>query len=256
MYGHAVVRASSLAKSAPMQVHGDMLYSMKTEKKRHKGVVDVAKTPSQQLYSKHLDDPSVGLVIGIGPAGCGKTLLPCAHAIQGLARREVERIVITRPTVAADEQIGFLPGSLEEKMLPWMIPIYDCFKEYVSAQRLREYMVNEEIEICPLSFMRGRTFHKSWIIADEVQNTTVNQMRTLLTRAGQGSKVVLTGDLAQCDFDAQHNGLQDFLRRYALFKEDGRLEEPSRPRVEVVEFNESDVLRSELVKVVLDVYRF
>ncbi len=267
MHSSSIIRTSiSTPRHVSLLVQDAVVYSTKAKGSRRVAVEDangLAKTKNQVLYSKHLSDPGVGMVVGIGPAGSGKTLLSCAHAIQGLVRNDIKKIVITRPTVSADEQIGFLPGSLEEKMLPWMVPIYDCFKEYVSAQRLREYMHNEEIEVCPLSFMRGRTFHNSWVIADEVQNSTVNQMRTLLTRVGQNSKIVLTGDLAQCDSHAQ-NGLADFLKRYGLWSEDAQAhhtglegyEEPTLPRIEVVRFEDEDVLRSDLVKVILDVYRY
>ena len=132
-----------------------------------------------------------------------------------------------------------------------MIPIYDCFKEFVSSQRLKEYVLNEQIEICPLSFMRGRTFHNSWIIADEVQNATVNQMRTLLTRIGRNSKIVLTGDLAQCDLSIG-NGMADFLKRYQLYCEDNDTTE----NIRVVELGDTDVVRSNLVKTMLDVYKY
>jgi phosphate starvation-inducible PhoH-like protein len=211
----------------------------------------LARSEKQSEFCQHLQDRSVDMVVGIGPAGCGKTFLSCAHAIQGLLRNEIKRVVITRPTVAADENIGFLPGTLEEKMYPYMIPIYDCFKEYVSSQRLKEYVLNEQIEICPLSFMRGRTFHNSWIIADEVQNATVNQMRTLLTRIGKNSKIVLTGDLAQCDLSIG-NGMADFLQRYQLYCEDNDTTESIR----VVELGDTDVVRSNLVKTMLDVYKY
>jgi phosphate starvation-inducible PhoH-like protein len=211
----------------------------------------LAKSEKQSEFCEHLKDRSVDMVVGIGPAGCGKTFLSCAHAIQGLLRNEIKRIVITRPTVAADENLGFLPGNLEEKMYPWMVPVYDCFKEYLSAQRLKEYMINEQIEVCPLSFMRGRTFNNSWIIADEVQNSTVNQMRTLLTRIGKDSKIILTGDLAQCDLSTG-NGMADFLKRYRLYCDDNN---PSN-KIRVVEFHDADVVRSDLVKTMLDVYKY
>lgn len=214
-------------------------------------LVGLAKSEKQNEFCQHLRDKNVDMVVGIGPAGCGKTFLSCAHAIQGLLRNEIKRIVITRPTVAADENLGFLPGSLEEKMYPWMVPVYDCFKEYVSSQRLKEYMLNDQIEVCPLSFMRGRTFHNAWIIADEVQNSTVNQMRTLLTRIGKDSKIILTGDLAQCDLSTG-NGMADFLKRYQLYCDDNN---PSH-RVRVVEFHDEDVVRSDLVKTMLDVYKY
>ena len=214
-------------------------------------IVALEKHPNHKLYADHLRNKELSLVIGVGPAGCGKTLLPCAHAIDHLLKKEISKIVLTRPAVAMDEDHGFLPGDLESKMMPWLIPIYDCFKEYVTIQRLKEYIHNEEIEICPLSFIRGRTFNNSWIIADEVQNTTVNQMKTLLTRIGHNSKMILTGDLQQCDIKGP-NGLDDFLKRYENFSVTG----DSINLIKIVEFDESDIMRSELVKYILNVYKY
>lgn len=212
------------------------------------------KRPNHKTFADHLRDVEAPLVVGIGPAGCGKTLLSCSHAINRLIKKDINKIVITRPAVAMDEQHGFLPGDLESKMLPWLIPIYDCFKEYVTAPRLKEYIHNEEIEICPLSYIRGRTFSNCWVIADEVQNSTVNQMKTLLTRIGSNSKMILTGDLQQCDLKGT-NGLEDFLKRYRYYN--GDIDNPpSELLIKIVEFEDEDIMRSEIVKHVLKVYEY
>ena len=216
---------------------------------------NLEKRPNHQKFAEHLKNDKVPVVIGVGPAGCGKTLLPCAHAINRLATKNISKIVITRPAVAMDEEHGFLPGDLESKMMPWLIPIYDCFKEYVTIHRLKEYISNEDIEICPLSYIRGRTFNNCWIIADEVQNATVNQMKTLLTRVGNNSKIILTGDLEQCDIQ-EPNGLRDFLRRHDYFRNDLPDKWVLDNMTAVVNFNEEDVMRSELVKYVIDVYKY
>ena len=214
------------------------------------------RTNNHQRFSDHLQNNSVPLVIGIGPAGCGKTLLSCAHAVSELLQNRTRRIVITRPTVSSDEQLGFLPGSMEDKMLPWLMPIYDCFKEVVSVQQLKEFVVNGEIEVCPLSYMRGRSFHDCWVIADEIQNSTVGQVKTLLTRVGQRSKIVLTGDLDQCDLNVP-NGLADFIERQKAYEKErgpGEVTDCD-TSVKIVEFDHGDIMRSSFVKHVLDIYR-
>jgi phosphate starvation-inducible PhoH-like protein len=212
-------------------------------------------TPNHVLYSKHLTNPKVKIVVATGSSGSGKTLLASTNAVVDLLDKRVKRIVITRPQVTLDEQMGFIPGTIENKMMPWLLPIYDCFKEYITTQRLKEYVNNGEIEICPLAYLRGRTFHNSWIIADEVQNTTINQMKSLTTRIGQESRLVMTGDLDQCDMSGQ-NGLQDFIERYKRCKnayEDFDVNVDEDP-IRIVEFSLEDVKRSEIVRHVLDMY--
>jgi|UniRef100_A0A6C0BF67 phosphate starvation-inducible PhoH-like protein len=214
------------------------------------------KNPNHKAYAYHIANPNVPVVIGIGPAGCGKTLISCAHAINRLVNKEINKVVITRPAVSMDESHGYLPGDIESKMMPWLIPIYDCFKQYVSVQRLREYIQNEDIEICPMSFIRGRTFNNSWIIADEVQNSTVNQMKTLLTRIGNDSKMILTGDLQQCDLK-ETNGLEDFLKRHEYYRNDTEINSDNKDEmIKIVKFEEHDIMRSEIVKYVLDIYKY
>jgi phosphate starvation-inducible protein PhoH and related proteins len=217
-------------------------------------IKEVPKTPSHYKYSQLLQNKDVPLVIATGPAGTGKTLISCAHAIHELLKKRIRKIIITRPTVAVENQeLGFLPGNIDQKMMPWMIPIYDSFKEYITIQRLREYIQNEDIEICPLAYIRGRTFHNSWILVDEAQNTTVNQMKTLLTRIGKNSKMVVSGDLDQVDL-REVNGLADFLERYKLYCHDKN--NFVHATIKHVEFGEDDIMRSEVVKEVLDIYKY
>lgn len=209
------------------------------------------RTPNHVLYNKVLQDPRTTIVVGVGAPGSGKTLLASANAIQGLYNKEVKRVVITRPNVTMGADIGYLPGEIHDKMLPFLLPIYDAFKEYITVQRLKEYINNGEIEIASLAYLRGRTFHNSWVIADEVQNTSVAQMRSLLTRIGQGSKLTMTGDLEQCDLDGI-NGLADFVQRFERYLADN----PDAQSVRVVRFGEEDIVRSDIVREVMNIYNY
>lgn len=211
-------------------------------------------TPNHTLYNNFIKDDDVIITIGIGPAGSGKTMLPCTHAINGLLNKKYKKIIITRPAVNMDEEHGFIPGDLENKMMPWLKPLYDYFLDYITNDKLKEYIRSETIEICPLSFIRGRTFNNCFIIADEVQNCTVNQMKTLLTRIGHETKMVMTGDLEQCDLKTQ-NGLQDFLDKYYIYRRDKKYDElKNKSMIEIVEFKSEDIMRSEIIKEVLDIY--
>ncbi len=215
----------------------------------------IVHTPNQINYNSYLLDENVKIVVGIGVAGTGKTWMSSSVGIDKLVKKDIDKIIITRPTVSLDETLGYLPGDLQGKMTPWLMPIFDSFKEYITTQRLKEYLVNEDIEICPLSFIRGRTFNNCWIIADEVQNSTVSQMKSLLTRIGNNSKMVLTGDLEQTDLKDIPNGLGDFLKRYELSRlsnNDTKLEEI----IKIVIFNENDIMRSEVVKEIINIYKF
>ena len=164
----------------------------------------VPKTMNQILYVKKLMSTKSPIVVAAGPAGCGKTLLACQVATQKLLANQIDKIVITRPTVSVDEDLGFLPGKLEKKMEPWVKPMFEIFE--------RE-RVQKSVEIVPLAYMRGRTFKKSFIIADEMQNSTPNQMKMVLTRLGENSNMVVTGDLNQSDLNLKLNGLNDLFYR-------------------------------------------
>ena len=157
------------------------------------------RSPNQHKYWQMLKDDKRSIVIAHGPAGCGKTLLATQNGIDLMKLQKIEKIVITRPVVGADEDIGFLPGTLQRKMEPWTRPLIDIFHKNYTVNRVAKMIREEQIEIAPLAFMRGRTFENSYIIADEMQNTTVNQFKMLLTRIGEGSKLVVTGDLDQTD---------------------------------------------------------
>jgi phosphate starvation-inducible PhoH-like protein len=199
---------------------------------------------SQENYILELLNQDKNIVFGIGPAGTGKTMLACLSAVKAFLNGEVERIVVTRPAVSADEDLGFLPGTLEEKMAPWTRPIFDVFREYFYANEIEGMIKEGVIEISPLAYMRGRTFKDSYIIADEMQNATPNQMKMLLTRIGTGSKMVVTGDLNQAD-RLKDNGLLDFVNH---------LKDSEASRISTVQFKHGDIERHEAVTEVLKVY--
>ena len=159
----------------------------------------VPRNLNQESYLLKLLKPNKDIVFGVGPAGTGKTLIAVQVAIKMFKEKQVNKIVVTRPVVSVDEDIGFLPGNLEEKMAPWTIPIFDVFKLYFTTADIQNMLYEGIIEISPLAFMRGRTFHNSYIVADEMQNASANQMKMLLTRIGSRSKLAVTGDLAQTD---------------------------------------------------------
>lgn len=202
------------------------------------------RTVTQRKYVDFLYS-SMPIVIGTGPAGTGKTLLACHAGSKALMSGKVSRLVLTRPAVSVDEQHGFLPGSLEKKMEPWTRPMYDALYRYFTPKKVNEMIFEKQIEICPLAYMRGRTFDNSWVIGDEMQNSTASQMKMLLTRIGNGSKMVIAGDMKQCERGFEHNGLEDLIKR---------LSHETDKTIGHIEFTEEDVVRSEAVKVVLRLY--
>jgi len=165
-----------------------------------------ARTPMQAEYLKALEEHEV--VFAIGPAGTGKTYLAVAAAVQALRQKRVDRIVLVRPAVEAGESLGFLPGDMQEKVDPYLRPMYDALADLMSYDKMRRYVELGVIEIAPLAFMRGRTLHNSYVILDEAQNTTVRQMKMFLTRMGVNSRAVITGDITQIDLrDPDSSGL-------------------------------------------------
>jgi phosphate starvation-inducible PhoH-like protein len=189
------------------------------------------------------------VVIGVGPPGSGKTQIACSVAMESYLTKKVDKIFITRPAVTVDENLGFLPGKIGEKMTPYMMPIYDAFRNHISADKLNTLLKSDAIEVGPLSFIRGRTFKNCVFIADEMQNSTAKQMKTLLTRAGDNCNMVLTGDLDQSDIHGQ-NGLQDLLSRIEL-----KYLTSDESVFEVVYFTGEDILRSPLVKKIDEFYK-
>ena len=183
------------------------------------------------------------MVFAIGPAGSGKTFLAVAIALRALRRKEVKRIVITRPAVEAGEHLGFLPGNLNEKMDPYLLPIYDVLREILSEERLRFFREKGIIEIAPLAYMRGRTMNDSFILLDEAQNAISSQLKMFLTRLGLRSKAIITGDVSQIDLPEE--------RKSGLAQAIGYLKDVDIP---VIWLDESDVMRHPLVKKILKAY--
>lgn len=213
--------------------------------KRRKQLQIYPKNLSQENYLLKLNDPEKMIVFAIGPAGTGKTMLAVQWAINQFNEGEISKIIITRPAVSVDEQHGFLPGDLNQKMEPWTKPIMDVFSENYSSKEIEAMVREGVIEISPLAYMRGRTFKNSVIIADEMQNATPNQMKMLLTRLGQGSHMVVTGDLQQADRPS-NNGLLEFLGLYNNFD--------NHRYVDVCHFTTGDIERHDAVKEILAIY--
>jgi len=198
----------------------------------------------QETYMLKLLDDKKDVVFGIGPAGTGKTLLAVQVAVKLFKEGKVDKLVVTRPAVSVDEDLGFLPGTLEDKMAPWTRPIFDVLREYFNAKQIEGMIQEGIIEIAPLAYMRGRTFKDSFILADEMQNATQNQMKMLLTRLGEGSRMAVTGDLAQAD-RLKDNGLIDFVKL---------LEASQAEHLDIVHFEQGDIERHEAVKEILQIY--
>ena len=203
------------------------------------------KSLSQETYLLKLNDPNKMIVFAIGPAGTGKTMLAVQWAIDQLKYGSADKIIVTRPAVSVDEEHGFLPGDLNEKMAPWTKPIFDVIAENFNAREIENFIKEGVIETSPLAYMRGRTFKNAVVIADEMQNATPSQMKMLLTRLGQGSQMVVTGDLQQADRPS-NNGLLEFLGLYNNFQ--------GHRYVDLVKFDVQDVERHEAVKEILSIY--
>ena len=203
-----------------------------------------ARGPNQKQYLEMLQDEAISIVLAIGPAGTGKTMLAVQNGIKMYQEGLVDKIIVTRPAVSVDEDLGFLPGTLNEKMAPWTRPIFDVLGEYYQTKDIAKMLEEGVIEISPLAYMRGRTFKNAYIIADEMQNATVNQMKMLLTRLGEGSKMVVTGDLAQAD-RVNDNGLVNFC---------GLLTSKTLKHIDIVQFDHKDIERHNAVKEVLSLY--
>lgn len=205
-------------------------------------------TPNQKSYVESMENNPI--VIGIGPAGTGKTLFACSHAIQQLKTQNIEKIIITRPVVPVEEDIGYLPGKLNTKMEPWTRPLFDIFHEYYDVKSVAQMLQCGVIEIAPLAYMRGRTFKNSLIIADEMQNSSPNQMLMIATRLGSRSQLIITGDLNQSD-KMEDNGLKDLLEKKQKYDKHHNI---TNSNVNVTYFDESDVQRSTIVNEILDIY--
>ena len=197
------------------------------------------KTPGQCKYALALRS-NKPIVIGTGPAGSGKTMLACQIALEHVAKYQRPKIVLTRPIVAADEDMGYLPGDMDQKMEPWTKPMFDIFEQYFSYNQIDRF-----VKIEPLGYMRGRTFNNTLIIADEMQNATPNQMKMLLTRVGEGTKLIVTGDIQQSDLGSE-NGLEDLIYRMQC---------QDLEYITHVEMEDEDIVRHPAVKEVLSILK-
>ena len=202
------------AQKRMAQVENTIDFSQAHQYHRPKAITLVPRTRNQERLVLALLDEDQHIVVTAGPAGTGKTYLAMQAAVKALKEGSCERIVLTRPAVGVeDESHGFLPGDLNQKMEPWTRPLIDVLRETYRPQDIAAMIENQLVEISPLAFMRGRTFKHSWIIADEMQNATPNQMKMLMTRIGVGSKIVVTGDVEQTDRPGSNNGLMDLCAR-------------------------------------------
>ena len=203
------------------------------------------KSPNQENLITSLLDPQTNITVATGPAGTGKTYLAMLAAIKAFRDGACERIVLTRPAVGVDdEKHGFLPGDLNSKMEPWTRPLFDVLREFYNKKEIARMLDEQTIEISPLAFMRGRTFKDAWIIADEMQNATPSQMKMLMTRIGENSKIVITGDVEQTDRTVHNNGLIDLCKRL----------ETQRNGLSVCYMNNRDIQRHPIIDTVLEIY--
>ena len=203
------------------------------------------KNTHQEQYVSMLKNKHKKIIVVTGPAGTGKTMFATEYGIRNFLTGVYEKLIFTRPSVSVDEDLGYLPGTLEEKMAPWVRPIYDVLYQFITPKEVTQLMEEKHIEIAPLGFMRGRTFKNTWIVADEMQNSTIAQMKMLLTRLGENSRLVITGDLEQYDRIDSVNGLDDFLNKFRGKRSSS---------ITSFEFEKNDIQREEVVKEVLDIY--
>ena len=203
----------------------------------------VARSAGQKNYLEAIDKHDI--VFGIGPAGTGKTYLAVAMAVSALKKDQVSRIILTRPAVEAGEALGFLPGELEQKIAPYLRPLYDALRDMLEPEEIERSIARQTIEVAPLAYMRGRTLNNAFVILDEAQNTTTEQMFMLLTRIGPNSKCVITGDVTQIDLPAnKRSGVVEALQALKNI-----------PGISIVYFNERDVVRHELVRSIITAYQ-
>lgn len=209
----------------------------------------IPKSINQENYLFALNDNKKPIVFSVGPAGCGKTLIATKWAIKSFINGDFNKIVITRPVVSVENQdIGYLPGDMYNKMLPWTLPIFDVFKEHFSKEYIDQLMNEDKLEIAPMAYIRGRTFKNSVIIVDEAQSTTNDAMKSVLTRLGENSKMIITGDINQSDV-GYNNGLNNFIKLY------NEKNNNDNSNLEFIYFNkDKDVIRHDAVKEVLNIF--
>jgi phosphate starvation-inducible PhoH-like protein len=236
-------RDQSAAKQR--KIYENMNYLSPNEKAQFDQKFTTPKNISQERYVHILKQKSKKIVVATGPAGTGKTLFATEFGVRNFLLGTYEKLIFTRPSVSVDEDLGYLPGTLEEKMAPWVRPIYNILYQFISPKEVTALMEEKIIEISPLGYMRGRTFKNCWIVADEMQNSTISQMKMLLTRLGENSRLVITGDLEQYDRQNELNGLDDFLHKFRGKRSTS---------ITSFEFQRGDIQREEVVKEILDIY--
>jgi phosphate starvation-inducible PhoH-like protein len=236
-------REQSLVKQK--KIYENIQHLSNKEKGNFENKFTKPKNRHQEEYVSLLRNKDKKIVVATGPAGTGKTLFATEFGVKNFLLGDYEKLIFTRPSVSVDEDLGFLPGTLEEKMAPWVRPIYDVLYNYISPKEVVLLMEEKIIEIAPLGYMRGRTFKNAWIVADEMQNSTMSQMKMLLTRLGENSRLVITGDLDQHDRVNEMNGLEDFLNKFRGKRSTS---------ITSYEFQKSDIQREEVVREVLDIY--
>jgi len=227
------------------KIYENFQYLSPNEKSSFEQKFTIPKNFSQERYVGLLKQKSKKIVVATGPAGTGKTLFATEFGVKNFLLGTYEKLIFTRPSVSVDEDLGYLPGTLEEKMAPWVRPIYDILYQFISPRDVTALIEDKIIEISPLGYMRGRTFKNCWIVADEMQNSSISQMKMLLTRLGENSRLVITGDLEQYDRPNELNGLEDFLTKFKGKRSSS---------ITSFEFQRGDIQREEVVKEVLDIY--
>jgi phosphate starvation-inducible PhoH-like protein len=240
--GHEIAAGTIEAVTSALDQHESAARILEDVVWRHRATKVAPKTANQKRYVDSIRNNTI--TFGIGPAGTGKTFLAVALAAAALSRREVNRIILTRPAVEAGERLGFLPGDLMAKVDPYLRPLFDALHDMLEPERVSQHLERGVIEVAPLAFMRGRTLNDSFIILDEAQNTTPEQMKMFLTRLGFNSKMVVTGDITQIDLPREHDsGL--VVVADILDKVEG---------IEFVRFGDEDVVRHKLVRRIVAAY--
>jgi phosphate starvation-inducible PhoH-like protein len=243
---HNLSRAKRKERVMARPDQGQNLIQINQYLRKKQQVNIVPRNLSQETYLELLKNPRKFIVFAIGPAGTGKTMLAVQMAIKLFKEGSISKIVVTRPAVSVDEEHGFLPGTLNQKMEPWTRPIFDVFEDYYHPKEIQEMLEDGVIEISPLAYMRGRTFKNAFVIADEMQNATPSQMKMLLTRLGENSRMVVTGDLNQAD-RPKENGLLQFCELYGQGG-DYRM-------IAMARFETKDVERHPVVREILKIYK-
>jgi phosphate starvation-inducible PhoH-like protein len=244
-YNQEIERERDKSNQTQRKIYENIGHLSQNEKQNFENKFTKPKNPHQEEYVTILRDPEKKIVVATGPAGTGKTLFATEYAVRNYLTGGCEKLIFTRPSVSVDEDLGYLPGTLEEKMAPWVRPIYDVLYNFISVKEVEHLMEEKIIEIAPLGYMRGRTFKNCWLVADEMQNSTISQMKMLLTRLGENSRLVITGDLEQFDRNNEQNGLDDFLNKFRGKRSSS---------ITSYEFQRSDIQREDVVREVLDIY--